>query len=209
MRTEPASTVWSGTESLMVYPEVAGGTMAKRNWLAFGIGNPSRGDDALGPLFTERLEAWANGTGRIEAAELPVALTILTDFQCQVEHALDLRGIEVAFFVDASLSAAAPFELTPLRPLLDLTYSTHALSPACVLAVAEQLGQTLPETWLLAIPGESFELGAPLGAKAERHLDAAFDHILACLRRGEVNPQPSPAPGVDGTAPPQSGKDSE
>jgi Ni,Fe-hydrogenase maturation factor len=37
-------------------------------WLVFGVGNPSRGDDALGPLFIERLEAWS-----ATARDVPVA----------------------------------------------------------------------------------------------------------------------------------------
>ena len=49
--------------------------------LVIGIGNPSRGDDAIGPLAVERLEALA----------LP-GVELLTDFQLQVEHALDLIG---------------------------------------------------------------------------------------------------------------------
>ncbi|MBL8482901.1 MAG: Ni/Fe hydrogenase, partial [Rhodocyclaceae bacterium] len=43
----------------------------------FAWGNPGRGDDALGPLFAER----------IEALDLP-GVECLTDFQLQVEHAL-------------------------------------------------------------------------------------------------------------------------
>jgi hypothetical protein len=46
--------------------------------LVFAWGNPSRGDDALGPLFAER----------IEALGLP-GVECLTDFQLQVEHALE------------------------------------------------------------------------------------------------------------------------
>ena len=47
--------------------------------LVFGWGNPSRGDDALGPLFVDA----------VEAMKLP-GVECLTDFQLQVEHALDL-----------------------------------------------------------------------------------------------------------------------
>ena len=154
----------------------------RARWLVFGIGNPSRGDDALGPLFVERLEEWSASVG-----ELPIELVTLTDFQCQIEHALDLTQTDLVLFVDASVSAAAPFRISPLQPLLDASYSSHALSPACVLAVALQLGQTLPEAWLLAIPGDHFELGAPLSDAGRRCLDSAFDHFCGCLRRGDLS----------------------
>jgi len=47
--------------------------------LVLAVGNPSRGDDALGPLAAQRLAA----------LELS-GVEVLTDFQLQVEHALDL-----------------------------------------------------------------------------------------------------------------------
>ena len=61
--------------------------------LVFGWGNPSRGDDALGPLFVER----------IEALELP-GVSCLTDFQLQVEHALDIQDRRQVLFVDGGKS---------------------------------------------------------------------------------------------------------
>ena len=52
--------------------------------LVLGVGNPSRGDDALGPLFIDRL-------GRALASEVSsVAVELLTDYHLQIEHALDL-----------------------------------------------------------------------------------------------------------------------
>jgi len=110
-------------------------------------------------------------------------LVIQTDFQCQVEHALDLLGVSGGIFVDASHSAQPPFELTRLSANFDATHTTHALSPACVLAVAEQLGQVVPECWLLAIPGHDFELGAALSEFSRTYLDRAFDAVLQFLRQ--------------------------
>ena len=153
-------------------------------WLVFGVGNPSRGDDALGPLFVERLDAWSATAG-----DLSVALATLTDFQWQIEHALDLADIDVVIFVDASVRAEPPFELAPLAAKFDATHSTHALSPACLLAVAERLGQTVPEAWLLAIPGRAFELGAPPSPDSLSCLDAAFEHLRSRLIAGRVEPR--------------------
>ena len=161
-------------------------------WLVFGVGNPSRGDDALGPLFVERLEAWSATAG-----DLPVALASLTDFQWQIEHALDLVDIDVVVFVDASVSASPPFELAPLAAKYDATHSTHALSPACLLAVAERLGQTAPEAWLLTIPGRAFELGAPPSPDSRRCLDAAFEHLRSSLIAGRIEPRGPTAKACD------------
>ena len=154
-------------------------------WLVFGVGNPSRGDDALGPLF-DRAFGSVVRDGR---AIFPVALATLTDFQWQIEHALDLADIDVVIFVDASVRAEPPFELAPLAAKFDATHSTHALSPACLLAVAERLGQTVPEAWLLAIPGRAFELGAPPSPDSLSCLDAAFEHLRSRLIAGRIEPR--------------------
>lgn len=133
--------------------------------LVFGWGNPSRGDDALGPLFSERVAAL--GLPDIEC---------LTDFQLQVEDALELHGRRRILFVDASLTAAAPFGVTPLVPARDASFSTHAITPEAVMQVYVDLhGGTPPPCHLLAIRGEHFELGAELSPAAASHLEAALN----------------------------------
>lgn len=132
--------------------------------LVFGWGNPSRGDDALGPLFVER----------VEALDLP-GVACLTDFQLQVEHALDLENRSRILFVDASMDAAAPFSATPLDAARDASFTTHAMTPGAVMQVyAEIHGEAPPPCWLLAIRGERFELGEPLSEAAARRLDEAL-----------------------------------
>src|SRR5208283_3641437 len=95
---------------------------ARPRWLVFAVGNPSRGDDALGPLLVERLEQWS-----ATARALPVELVLLTDFQWQVENALDLQGVDVAIFADASVSGETSFEITPLLPQFDASNSSRRL----------------------------------------------------------------------------------
>jgi hydrogenase maturation protease len=132
--------------------------------LVFGWGNLSRGDDALGPLFVERLRDRA----------LP-GVECLDDYQLQVEHALDLSGRLRVLFVDASLNARAPFEVTALQPARDASVTTHAMSPQALLQVFRDVhGNEPPACTLLAIRGECFELGEPPGADALAHLDAAL-----------------------------------
>lgn len=131
--------------------------------LIFGWGNPSRGDDALGPLFVERVEALKHP--QVEC---------LTDFQLQVEHALDLCERQRVLFVDASVSAPAPFSVASIFPDKDASFTTHAMTPQAILHTYFQLeGRPPPPCWLLAIRGESLELGASLSAAAERNLAAA------------------------------------
>jgi hydrogenase maturation protein HypF len=136
------------------------------------VGNPSRGDDALGPLFVERMGdalAWEVESGAVE---------LLTDYQLQIEHALDLTGRARVVFVDASVRAAPPFEFSPVTAHADDSCSTHALSPGAVLAALRTIGGKPPDSWVLAIRGERFELGDPLTTRAHAHLDAAVSFFV-------------------------------
>ncbi len=133
--------------------------------LVFGWGNPSRGDDALGPLFVEA----------IEAMKLP-GVECLTDFQLQVEHALDLRGRERVLFVDASAGAGAPFTVERIEPARDASFSTHAVSPQAILQVFRDVeAEPPPPCWLLAIRGEAWELGTAPSEAALQNLQEAID----------------------------------
>ena len=143
--------------------------------LVFAWGNPSRGDDALGPALLEML-ASCQRQGELAGVEL------LTDFQLQVEHALDLQGRERVLFVDASVSAQAPCELHPLQAERDTSYTTHALSPGAVLAVYAQICDVPPPpAFLLSIRGYEFELGQPLSAKARANLRDACEQACEFL----------------------------
>lgn len=147
--------------------------------LVFAWGNPSRGDDALGPALIERIAA-----ARSRHPEWG-EVALLTDFQLQPEHALDLEGCRRVLFVDASVSCEPPHAFSRLAPLADFGYTTHAMKPAALLAVFRQItGREPPPAWLLTVRGESFELGEPLSAEAERNLEAAIDFVASLLSGG-------------------------
>ena len=144
--------------------------------LIFGWGNPGRGDDALGPALIERIGAAQPRHPEWEP------LTLLTDFQLQPEHALDLDGHGRVLFVDASVSCAPPYVFDRLRPQPGFGYTTHAMQPEALLAVFRQVtGREPPPAWLLTIRGHAFELGEPLGAAAQAHLAAAIAFVESFL----------------------------
>jgi hydrogenase maturation protease len=145
-----------------------GATCTPKPLLVIGIGNPSRGDDALGPLLVERLAA----------LDLP-GVELLTDFQLQIEHALDVAGRTDVVFVDASVDAAAPFEFLPVVPQADATITTHELSPAAVLDTCRRLGGETPVARVLAIRGYAFDLGMPLSDGGAHNLEAAVAMLAA------------------------------
>lgn len=149
--------------------------------LVLGWGNLSRGDDALGPLFVAGLQRSLGeaADGLVEFQE---------DYQLQVEHALDLVDRQHILLVDASVRCAAPFEARALHPVRDASYTSHALSPEALLQVYLELQESLPPpTTLLAIRGESFDLGATVGDAAAGNLQLALEWALSWIqtRQGE------------------------
>jgi hydrogenase maturation protease len=139
--------------------------------LLFGYGNLSRGDDALGPLLLEFVEA------NFDLDDIE----ILTDFQLQIEHALDLENRELVLFVDASVACVNAFDFTVLDPARDKSYTTHAMSPAAVLEVYQSIKKQMPPPcFLLSIKAEKLELGEDLSANAQDHLE------LACQFAGQL-----------------------
>ncbi len=148
--------------------------------LILTCGNPSRGDDALGSLFVERLEAAQEPFGGDDVEPL-------TDFQLQIEHVVDLEGRALVLFVDASVSCPPPYQFTRLQPACDTSYTSHALSPVAVLQVYAQVNHAPPPpAFQLAIRGERFELGEPLSAAAEVNLAAALKFTALLLAQREV-----------------------
>ena len=138
--------------------------------LVLAVGNPSRGDDAIGPELAARLEA----------AGLP-GVEVVSEFQLQVENALDLVGRELVIFVDAGTGTPAPFELRRVHPAAEFLHTSHALSPEAVLATYRRVtGNEPPEAWLLCVRGESFELGEALSPAAAANLESAW---LALMER--------------------------
>jgi len=141
--------------------------------LVLAVGNPSRGDDAIGPELAARLEASA----------LP-GVEVISEFQLQVENALDLVGRERVIFVDAGTGTPAPYELRRAVAAADFLHTSHAISPESVLATYERLhGAPAPEAWVLCVRGESFELGEGLSEEAGQGLPAAWA-ALETLCRG-------------------------
>lgn len=145
--------------------------------VVFAIGNPSRGDDALGPEICGRLEKWLEIEGLADEVEL------IEDFQLQIEHSLDLVGRELALFIDAGDNTRAPFVFERIFPSTAVAHTSHALAPQAVLQVFRQVeGGEPPPAYVLCIRGEKFELGEPLGEPARQHADAAFNLLQRLCR---------------------------
>ena len=145
--------------------------------LLFGYGNLSRGDDALGPLLLEYIESHCN----LEPIE------ILSDFQLQIEHALDLEDRLLVLFVDASVSCVGAYDFAAIEPSRDKSYTTHAMSPAAVLDVYQSIKKQIPPPcFLLSIKAEKLELGEGLSPQAKNNLDLACQFAEQLLQQPDI-----------------------
>ena len=141
--------------------------------LVFTWGNPSRGDDALGPALYDMLVQHQSETGQLDHVE------VLTDFQLQIEHAVDLEKRRLVIFVDAGVANPEPFSYQQLQPERDDSFTSHAMSPASVLAVYQQVNQAdPPPAYLLTIRAYEFGLGVEMSSRARQNLETAFSFIL-------------------------------
>ena len=137
--------------------------------VVFAVGNPSRGDDAIGPVICGRLEKWLENEGLADQFEL------IEDFQLQIEHAMDLQGRQLALFIDAGANTPAPYIFERIAPSEAVAHTTHELPPEAVLQVYLQTeGMAPPPAFVLCIRGERFDLGEGLSPTAQGRLGEAM-----------------------------------
>jgi hydrogenase maturation protease len=141
--------------------------MASRT-LIYGIGNISRQDDGLGIRFVELLEKM----------DLPEHIQLESCFQLNAEDSLIISEYDRVYFVDASQkNHEKGFEISPLKSSNEISFSTHAMKPASVLAFCHELYEKNPETFLVAIQGSEWELGEELSESSQKNLQACMDEI--------------------------------
>jgi len=145
--------------------------------VVFAVGNPSRGDDAIGPVIAGRLESWLANEGLTRQVE------IIEDFQLNIEYALDLKGRELVLFIDAGERTADPYYFREIGPSPDASHTSHALEPSAVLQVYLQIeGQAPPPAFVLCVRGERFELGEALAPEAGQRVEQALELLERLLR---------------------------
>ncbi len=149
--------------------------------VVFAVGNPSRGDDAIGPSLCGRLAKWLENEGLADRVDL------IEDFQLNIEHALDLQGRELALFIDAGQNTPAPFIFAQIHPSTATAHTTHALPPEAVLQVYRQMeDKEPPPSFVLCVRGEGFELGAELTPTALEGIDTAMGLLERLILKPNV-----------------------
>ncbi|MGV2977587.1 hydrogenase maturation protease [Roseibium alexandrii] len=136
--------------------------------LLIGYGNPGRGDDGLGPAFSESM-----------AARDLTSWTIDTDYQLVAEHAFDVSGHELVVFADAEIGSAEPFSFSEIKPGAPEVLGSHSLVPETVLSLCETLYGAAPTAFVLGISGVEYgEVKEGLSDQAAANLTKAQAFFL-------------------------------
>lgn len=116
---------------------------------------------------------WGSQQGWTQACSHPILF--LSDYQIQIEHALDLRGCERILLIDADQSLQSAYSFYPLSARQETSYTTHGITPSTLLHIYHQLfNEAPPPTTMLAIQGSRFELGQDLSEQARNNLQQAL-----------------------------------
>ncbi len=140
--------------------------------LLIGYGNPARGDDGLGPAVARAIaDRGLDGV----TAEWP--------YHLQVEDAATIAASDGVILVDADAAGPAPFSCRRLEPEGGPSWTTHALAPGALLALARDVFDATPPTWLVGVRGETFEpFCEELSPAGRTHLAATVAWLEPRLR---------------------------
>ncbi len=140
--------------------------MTENSIIVYGFGNPGRQDDGLGPNFIARLES----------LQVPGIITD-SNYQLNVEDALEISAFKVAVFVDASVNVEEPFSFYEIEPSSEITFTTHSMSPQSVLALCKDLYKSEVKAYILEIRGYGWEFQEGLTLEAEKNCEKALNFL--------------------------------
>ena len=144
--------------------------------IVIGIGNPLRGDDALGYVV---VNAFNEKYGEGELADVDcfhmqqLGLELLPYFE----------DCEVLIFVDASVKVdvgALQMELIEPGSMVDNPVS-HFFDPETLLSSTYALYQAHPKTYLLSVGASDFEIREGLSEKIEASVPKVLEKIESIL----------------------------
>jgi hydrogenase maturation protease len=137
--------------------------------LFYGIGNPGRQDDGIGPAVIEKLEeGFASPRPSLDA-----------NYQLMVEDALAVAGHDLVVFVDATYEEIEDIRVSRVQPDYRLSFSTHSVSAESVIALARELYGGKPTAYMLHVRGYHWELGAALSQGALKNAHRATKLLLS------------------------------
>lgn len=143
--------------------------------LVYGYGNPGRQDDGLGNEFVNRLREWTE-------QEHILGVNFDSNYQLNIEDAEAISGHDLVIFVDASTEEIDDFILTRVTGERDVSFTSHAASPAYIVKLAGDLFNRHPDVYLLHIKGYAWEFREGITDEALGNLKKALDYLKPLIK---------------------------
>lgn len=130
--------------------------------LVIGLGNPIRGDDAIGCHAAHALEKLYRDDPQVD---------VMAVHQLTPELADDVAQRDFVLFLDAAIGdKAGVIQQTNISAAPGKHGFSHHLSPSTLMSAAESLYGDAPAAICLTMAGRSFELGDQLSVVASKHI---------------------------------------
>jgi hydrogenase maturation protease len=145
-----------------------------RRTLVIGYGSPIRGDDAIGPLVADLLEAEGP----------PAGVTVISRHILTADLVPDIAANDLVLFLDAAANGeAGEVRCRPLAPDAAAPSSmAHFLDPRELLAWAEALYDRVPVAYLISVAGASFDYARyQLSSPAKAAVGPMLERVRALI----------------------------
>jgi hydrogenase maturation protease len=149
--------------------------------LIIGYGSPIRGDDAIGPLAADALQA----------GPLPEGVEVISRHILTAELVEDIAAADRVIFIDATIEGEPGEVLVrDLKPDASaVSTMAHFLDPRELLAWCQTLYQREPAAYLVSASGQSFDYSnytlSPTGNSA---LGPLLERVHALIAEPEAAP---------------------
>ncbi len=138
--------------------------------LVYGYGNPGRQDDGLGIKLAEEVDQWCTDNHMDH-------VSTDTNYQLNVEDAAGLANYDLVIFADASREKIQSISFDRLFPSSKTEFTMHAVAPAFILHLCQEIFNHRPEAYLLQIRGYEWEFMGEMTEGAGRNLFEAVNRV--------------------------------
>jgi hydrogenase maturation protease len=136
----------------------------KYRFLVIGYGNSLRGDDQAGWIVAEAI-----------ATEAQEGVSVISMTQLVPEIAANLAGVLGVAFIDACVEGEQQAVRVQEINVADSdARQSHVVGPSQLLQLAERCFGSVPQAWLITVPGRQFELATEMSSEAHRHVESAI-----------------------------------
>lgn len=151
---------------IMMESSLLKNTKTSSNLLLVGVGNASRGDDALGWDFVKIVAE------NFDDAEVEYR------YQLQVEDSDLFSRYDTIIVADASHEVyTSGFQIGLCKPAPHYFFSSHAQKPETILHLTNEVFDAYPQVYVVAISGYHWELSDGLSVEAAVNLNKAISYF--------------------------------